>query len=251
MFSFDSCVLLSICQFAVGKHYVDSYQLVRISTRLIGGEVLVGNNAEFVVVKKLVFYLMTGLVLLSVCQSAVGKGKTRYGLGLNVASLSVDDPEGDNTGSGSTESEVVTYFSGIMTTPINRNNQTLRLWYELKYRRFSLEPTTVAVGQDVRSLSVSVTAQTAWSTQNIGAYWVGVGGELGFDEFTNRTTVDQDGFLAQSFSDRKETNIGLLLNAGLNSRKTKGGYFVGLNVNSHVSLTDGIDGVSMTAFVLW
>jgi len=200
--------------------------------------------------KKYVSVLFTALVLLTVSQSAVSKDNIRYGLGWNIAKFSVDDPNGLRD-SGSTDSETVSYFSGIATKPIDRNNKELRLWYELKYRSFTLEPTTISVGQDVKSLSISTTAQFAWSASRIGAYWLGVGGELSFDDFNNRTIVDQDGFLARTFGDRKKTNIGLILNTGFNFRKSQKGFYSGFNVNLYSSFNDGIDGISVTSFVLW
>jgi len=138
-----------------------------------------------------------------------------------------------------------------MSIPIAHNNPTLRVWYELKYRAFTLEPSTIKIGQEVKSFSLSVTAQTVWTAPGIGHYWAGVGLAMSADDFSHRTVVDQDGFLAQSFSDRKEMNIGMILNTGVNLRKTRRGHFIGLNVSSHASLTEGINGLSAMVFVQW
>ena len=80
---------------------------------------------------------------------------------------------------------------------------------------------------------------------------MGLGAELGLDDFNNRHTVDSGGFLAELFPDRSASNLGLILNSGFNLKKTQDGYFVGLNVNYHIPIDNGIDGLSISAFVLW
>lgn len=187
-------------------------------------------------------------MLLFLTMGVAKASNDKYGITGSFANLSVDDPN------GSTDTTSATYLSGVYTMPINRNDPSLRYWFELKYRSFELDSSTSSstqVGQDVTSLSLSATAQKAWAAQSIGAYWVGLGAELGLDDFENRHTVDSGGFLAQSFPDRSASNLGLIINSGFNLKKTQDGYFIGMNVNYHIPIDDGIDGFSVNAFVLW
>ncbi|NOX43760.1 MAG: hypothetical protein GXP19_08540 [Gammaproteobacteria bacterium] len=106
--------------------------------------------------KKYLFYVLMGIAFSLFFQSAVGQTNTRYGLGWNVAQLWINDPNGLGE-SGFTARRDLTYFSGMMTIPIDNHNPLLRVWYELKYRTFTLAPTTIKIGQEVKSLSLSVT----------------------------------------------------------------------------------------------
>jgi len=169
----------------------------------------------------------------------------KYGIAGNLANLSVEDPNGD------TDSTNTSYLSGFVLTPLNRNQPSVRLWYELSYRSFDLDPSTTNIGQEVSSLSLSATIQKGWSSKMVDAYWVGIGGELNLDDYSKRLTVDSDGFINQQFNDRNETILGVLLNAGFNLPKTSGGYVYGFNFNYRMPIDDGINGISASFFVMW
>jgi len=196
-------------------------------------------------VKRAILFVIIGVVVLMPPCVVYAKSSTRYGVGGNFARFSVNDPD------GSTDTATAVYLSGIMTTPLNRNNASMRVWYELNYRAFTLDPSETELGQKVKSFSLSATAQKAWGASSVGAYWAGLGGELGFDDYQNRHTVDSVGFLKKKYDDRTQTGIGLLLNAGMNLKKTQSGYFPGINVNYHIPFGDGIKGVGITVFLLW
>lgn len=190
------------------------------------------------------FVLKLLLFTFPLANTAIASEYIKYGVAGNIGNFSVEDPDGD------TASQNSTYLSGILLTPVNRNNPSMRLWYEFSFRSFDLDASTSNIGQEVNSLSISATLQKGWSTKTIDAYWVGIGAALSLDDYSDRFKLDNQGFLSQQFNDRSETILGIIFNAGFNMPAAKG-YMYGFNFNFHLPIDDGVSGISTSLFVMW
>ncbi|MDH5327715.1 MAG: porin family protein [Gammaproteobacteria bacterium] len=164
---------------------------------------------------------------------------TRFGVGVSAANFTVNDPD------GSTGDTSLGYLSGLMVTPLSRNHPYIRVFSELSYRRFTLEPGVNTVGQQVTSLSLSGIAQHAFNVSQTYRPWVGLGFQAGLNDYKNRHTVDGGGFLDQQYADRSQTSFNILLNAGLSFKH------VAFNITYHSPLDDGIEGVQLQMFYLF
>ena len=187
-------------------------------------------------------FIVLGFLLLAGSTSAAD---TKFGAGIVKGNYSVEDPD------GSTDSASETAVVGVMTLPVNRNFPSWRYWFQLGHNSFSLDSGGSDVGQDVTSTSLEAHIHRGFNVSSEFKPWLGLGMGASLSDFENRHSVDEDGFLDETFEDRSETNMFLVLNGGAASTKLEGGFHIGAALSHKVPLDDGIEATELNLFFLF
>lgn len=163
------------------------------------------------------------------------------GLGLNQASVSVEDPKGD------TDKDTPGYISLIGTYNID---EKWRIWSEISKYDFDLEYSPTYIGQHVDTLQFDVIAQYAKPFGTFTYGWVGAGLGMSFTEYSERAKTLESGHLNpfESYEDRDETNYHLILNIGI-LRGITSDITIGGNVKHSVTMNDGYGGTTITGYI--
>ena len=116
----------------------------------------------------------------------------------------MDDPDGDSEDEWSAR-------------PINfiytdRAFDSYRYWAEAFYQDTVLSASTSQIGQEVTQLGVRGSVQREIARHAIGTSWLGAGLQLSYDDYQKRHTIDNAGFLAQTYPDRSGLEPALLIN---------------------------------------
>ncbi|MBL4866745.1 MAG: hypothetical protein JKY67_10265 [Pseudomonadales bacterium] len=194
--------------------------------------------------KYYILLLVLPIILFTSVSNAYSYQNSRYGASVNFGNLSVSDP------SGSTESKSKLFINGIMTLPMNRNYPNWRYWFDVSYTSFDLEPSITNLGQQVSSFSITSIAQKGFNVSSEFRPWIGLGLSLSLNDFENRFNIDRDGYIADHFSNRSETNLGAVFNVGLSLYPLKNGVFVGSNFSVFSPFDDGIELTKLSIFFL-
>lgn len=125
------------------------------------------------------------------------------GIGLGVFLFSPDDPSGDADVTLS-----VTPLSIYYTTELGRDT---RIMSNFTYLTYDVDASTTSIGQEVTRVSLTAMYQSRFRVSRSFKPWLGLGLTFGTEEFENRFTIDKDGFLDQSFANRKESGVALEL----------------------------------------
>ena len=128
----------------------------------------------------------------------------KIGYGAAYAYVSVDDPD------GSTKDEWVAQPLNLVYTDWLFSD--IRQWSELYYFSGSLDADSTNIGQDIESFGLRFSLQSSFRLTKSWSPWFGAGVSLSNTKYTARHTKDADGFLLQSYDDRDETHVSLLLN---------------------------------------
>ncbi len=150
------------------------------------------------------YWILFLLIFLVIPSPAMAR-KWKVGMMLGTGITSVDDP------AGSTELKLdISYLNGIATIPFKRDRRVLT---HLFYQNFNLNNSNNKVSGSVKSLGLNTSYQWRFRFSRKWKPWFGAG--LGFsqDKISNRKKLDGDGFIIQTFSDREDDAINLLLNA--------------------------------------
>lgn len=177
--------------------------------------------------------------------SISAQAEMKFGAGFVAGDYTVQDPEGD------TDSADETGVVGIITLPVNRNYPSWRYWFQLGHNSFEYEARTDQVGQEVTYTSLEGQIHLGFNVAREFKPWIGAGLGASLADYEGRHTIDEDGYLADSFEDRSETNTFLLLNAGLASTKLDAGFHVGLAATHKIPFDDGIEATELNLFFLF
>lgn len=177
--------------------------------------------------------------------SCAVQADTKYGAGLIKGSYSVEDPD------GSTDSASETAVVGIMAMPMNRNFPAWRYWFQLGHNSFDLDAGVNEVGQDVTTTSLEAQIHRGFNVSSEFKPWLGVGLGVSLSDYEGRFTIDSDGFLADTYEDRSETNMFLVLNTGAASKKLDGGFHIGVSLSQKVPFDDGVEATELNLFFLF
>ncbi|WP_455202466.1 hypothetical protein [Kaarinaea lacus] len=132
------------------------------------------------------------------------KNTAKIGYGIGAGYVSVDDPDGDTK-----NNLTVLPFNFIYTDWLKGE---IRQWTELYYYKTSLDADANNIGQDVERYGIRFSLQKSFRLARSWSPWLGVGIDVSNASYTARHTKDSDGFLIQSFPDREETDLSVLLN---------------------------------------
>lgn len=153
----------------------------------------------------------------------------KIGFGVGFANLSVKDPAGD------TDSEWV--FRPINLIYTNKAFDSFHYWTEAFYQEAVLSASTSEIGQEVKQLGIKASLQKNIATHGIGTSWLGAGLQLSYDSYENRHTIDNSGFLAQTYPDRSGLQSAVLLNYVL--EKDFAGWALSGKVEQSIPISDG------------
>lgn len=153
---------------------------------------------------KIVLATLLSLALNStVLAAAIGlpeENTARFGYLVGVSQFAVEDPDGP------TQSEVdMQPFTLIYTNWLPRG---WRYWAEAYYFATALTANAGDIRQDVSRIGARLALQRnlhlgRWS------FWAGAGLDVSRNEYTSRYSVDNDGFLLNTYPDRTNTAWGI------------------------------------------
>src|SRR3990172_1734705 len=188
-------------------------------------------------------YFCTALISIFLfVNSAYATEGSRMGYGVSLRQLTVEDPDGD--------------------VPAKTDFVFLNLYYFDEYSRdtryyveFSLLDTDIdaegnKIGQDIASTGIRTSFQKRLRLGRSFKPWVGAGAGIFQEEFTQRHTIDSDGFLLNTFPDRDSTHLVLSVDAG-NEWQINDNFDLGVRLLYGLPLDDGTGGVSVTAILLF
>ena len=113
-----------------------------------------------------------------------------YSLGATV--ISVDDSAGDT--------DAVRLWSSV------------RYWSEFYYYQATLDAGLNRIGQDARRYGMRFSLQKSLPVTPKWLTWLGAGVDISQAKYTTRHTVDDEGFLLETYPDRKETTAAGVIN---------------------------------------
>lgn len=188
-------------------------------------------------------YFCTALILtILFVNSAHAMEGSRLGYGVSLRHLTVEDPDGN--------------------VPADNDFGFLNLFYFDEYARdsryyveFTMDDAKIdakgnKIGQDISSSGIRASFQKRLRLGRFFKPWVGAGCGVFQEEFTQRHTIDSDGFLLNTFPDRDSTHIGLSVDAS-NEWELTDNFDLGIRLLYGLPLDDGTGGISLTAILLY
>jgi len=131
--------------------------------------------------------------------------QSMFGYGVSVGEYQVNDPDG--------QTQPTSDDSIVHILYMNQMSRDKR-WYA-EYYQITVEYEAQAnyIGQEVKTKGVNLAFQKRFSFTRSIRPWFGFGVNLTSNEFTKRHTVDEDGYLVQSYDDRSDETLSLLIDA--------------------------------------
>jgi len=126
----------------------------------------------------------------------------------------------------------------------------LRYYTELLINDFSLDASTTHIGQQVEQKSIAFGIQKRVRFTRHTKPWFGIGLNVSQEQYTQRHTIDGDGFLDQTFNDREETVISINLQA-MSEHEINKQFSLGLRAQYLRPVDEGVEGVSVSGIVLY
>lgn len=194
-------------------------------------------------------YLTTSLSLLAsfapaVHAAAIGAVPKPEGLRLGVlAGMTrgdIDDP------AGPTDAKNYLRLALIGTLPAAKDRRWLG---EMFYHRFDLEAGTDSIGVDVTRLGAALSYQARFADLPLKP-WLGTGINVSRDRFEERLTVDASGFVANRYTDRSDTALGLVLTATTAWKWTQS-TDIGLQLQYEQPLTGDVKALTLGVLLIF
>lgn len=194
---------------------------------------------------KLVFLamLLATLPCTNLMAAAIGMPQqtARLGFALGFANFTVDDPDGDS------EDDWAVRPLNIIYT--DRAFGVYRYWAEAFYQDTVLSASNTQIGQEVKQLGIRGSMQREMARHSIGTSWLGAGFQLSHDNYRNRHTIDNAGFLAQTYSDRSGLEPALLLNYMFEQKLA--GWDLAGKIEKSIALGDGTNELTFSLALLF
>ena len=153
---------------------------------------------------KILLATLLGLLLNStVLATAIGlpeENTARIGYLVGLTHFAVDDPDGP--------AESVVDMLPITLVYTNWLPRNWRYWAEAYYSATSLKGNAGDIQQDVSRVGVRFALQHHLHVGR-SSFWRGAGLDVSRNEYTSRYSVDNDGFLLNTYADRTDTAWGL------------------------------------------
>lgn len=147
--------------------------------------------------------------------AAIGEFSTsgRIGYALAAPILFVDDPDGQTQ-----TTYMLQPFNLVYT---DRLVSTARFWSEVYYQEGTLDPTSKEIGQAIKRVGARLSIQSHLNLALPGKPWFGVGLQVEKENYSLRHTVDEDGFLLQTYPDRETLAVSVLVDAATEWRLSR------------------------------
>ncbi|MCP5005400.1 MAG: hypothetical protein GY941_15905 [Planctomycetes bacterium] len=148
--------------------------------------------------------LIIFLILSNAITQASAESSIRFGYMPRFINYSVNDPDG----STDTASEIQA-LGGMIAYKLGRGS---RIFSYMSIYDFDIDYGFNKIGQTVESTSFGIYYQSEFKFSRTFKPWLGLGGAINIDEFTNRADTDSDGFLLNTYPDRDGvyTSLGFL-----------------------------------------
>ncbi len=171
-----------------------------------------------------------------------GSSSFRFGYFPKMVFFEVNDPDGKTDSASDFQ-----YIGALITLKLERDT---RLMSYIALYDFNLDAGFNQVGQSVETTSFAAYYQSQFKLGRSFKPWLGVGGVINIDEFTNRVDTDQDGFLRNTFKNRNETVPGIGLIAS-QEWELNDSISLGLNVEYLIPIGDTLEGLSVGLSVIY
>ncbi len=187
------------------------------------------------------FRIVLASFLLFVSAAYAAEGG-RLGYGISLQNVAVEDPDGDVP----TESGIgfvnLYYFDEF--------RRDIRYYAEFVYFETDIDAKYQKIGQDISSTGIRAVLQKRLRLGRHFKPWVGLGGGLFREEFTQRHTIDQDGFLLSTLSARDITNFMVSVDAAT-EWELSNRFDLGVRLLYGLPLNDGTQLYSATAILMF
>ena len=163
-----------------------------------------------------------------------------FGVLAGMARSDVDEPAG---GANSETYPLLTLLGTVQF------GATRRVFGQLSFNSFTLDPGVDTVGQDVKQTGAAVSYQARFDA---GGWrpWLGAGVGYARERFQNRLTVAPDGFIAQRFPDREE-NAFLLALSGTMQWRVADAWDVGVHLQYDYPMQGEVKTLSLSLSLLY
>ena len=98
---------------------------------------------------------------------------------------------------------------------------TARFWSEVYYQEGTLDPTSKEIGQAIKRVGARLSIQSHLNLALPGKPWFGVGLQVEQENYSLRHTVDEYGFLLQTYPDRETLAVSVLVDAATEWRLSR------------------------------
>jgi hypothetical protein len=128
----------------------------------------------------------------------------KIGYAAGAVHLSVDDSKGDTSDDWAILPITLIYTDWLM--------RDIRFWTDFYYYETDLDASTRNVGQNVERYGLRLSLQKSLRVSPLWAPWFGIGLDVSQTQYSDRHTVDEEGFLLERYADRDETAVSLIVN---------------------------------------
>ena len=180
---------------------------------------------------KYIYLILTGFLISNAVYADV-----QYGISPSLTFFKVKDPVADSR-------------SAFELQPLNFSivyslGRNTRIWTELSQIKFESKAGIDQPSQDVQALVFGVAYQKRFKFSPNFKPWLSAGVYSSQSEYGERFTIDEDGFLAETFPERDETETNLKFSFILEYKLSKS-YDLNLGFSYQDSLNDGLSGFSL------
>jgi len=170
------------------------------------------------------------------------KSTAKIGYAVGAAYVSVDDPQTSKTDEWASQPLSLIYTDWMVTD--------IRYWASLYYLKANLDATNKSAGQDAERFGVRFSLEKSIRLTQAWAPWFGIGIDVSKAEYSVRHTIDEEGFLLETFPDRSETTAAVVFSA-LSEWSLARDWSVGLKLEQSVPVTGDISEFLTSVAVLY
>ncbi|NOZ53764.1 MAG: hypothetical protein GXP08_11620 [Gammaproteobacteria bacterium] len=194
--------------------------------------------------KRLTLACLSYIIINSVHAAPLGlpKSTAKVGYAIGAANVSVDDPETGSSTKWGVQPTSLIYTDWLVTD--------IRYWTTLYYLKTKLDASTDNTGQDATRFGVRFSLQKSLRLTHAWAPWFGIGIDVSRAQYTVRHTVDEEGFLLETFPDRSETTAAVVFSA-LSEWSLTRDWSVGLNFEQSLPITGDISEFLTSVAILY
>ena len=194
-----------------------------------------------------IFCLLGAFVLTSpgnALGAAIGatESTARLGVGVNISTLSVEDPNGDTSSKTAIQPFNLVYSDDF--------SLGIRYWAEGFYQAATLPASSNQIGQDVERYGLRLSLQRKLRIFPTFDLWGGLGVHAAMDDFSKRYTKDGEGYLLQRYGDRSSNHFGIQGEL-VAEWKLKPHWDLAAKAMYAIPFGDGVNDFSVGAFFLY
>lgn len=166
----------------------------------------------------------------------------KIGFAVSALNLSIDDPDG-STGTETEVSPVNLFYTDLFL-------EDYHYWAEFFYQSATFEASTSNIGQEVSRLGFRMSIQKEFNVSPTWKMLGGVGAYVSKEEFTDRFTKAEDGFLLDRYADRSENILGALIE-GVVTRNIGERWDLMFRGAYEIPFGDGVEALSVSAGLMY